>query len=376
MNAVWRRRLEELLEEPAGLDRALTSYDAPRGNPRFLEAIAKLFKDSFGWNIGPENVAITSRRPDRVLLPLQPARREMPDGRRKKILLPLVPEYIGYSNQGASTDLFRAFPPIIEKPARMSSSMASISKSSKSPMTSRDLRFPPDQSHRQCPHRRGGRAPFRSRKAHNIPLIIDNAYGAPFPGIIFTEAKPYLGRARRPHLQPLENRPARHPHRHRHRAAADHPRARFDECHRRPRESEHRPADRSAPRRVRRDPPPFAASRASFLQQKSRLAVAAAHEASARIFHGRSIAARALCSSGCGSPACRSPRRNSTNASKTWRPRHSRPLLLLRPRRPQLASPARMPPHQLRHGRAHRQGWAKGHRGRGEGVLEMIRTRE
>jgi valine--pyruvate aminotransferase len=27
-------------------------------------------------------------------------------------------------------------------------------------------------------------------KAHNIPLIIDNAYGAPFPNIIFTEATP------------------------------------------------------------------------------------------------------------------------------------------------------------------------------------------
>jgi valine--pyruvate aminotransferase len=28
-------------------------------------------------------------------------------------------------------------------------------------------------------------------KRHNIPLIIDNAYGAPFPGIIFADATPY-----------------------------------------------------------------------------------------------------------------------------------------------------------------------------------------
>ena len=26
---------------------------------------------------------------------------------------------------------------------------------------------------------------------HGIPLIIDNAYGAPFPGVIFTDAKPF-----------------------------------------------------------------------------------------------------------------------------------------------------------------------------------------
>jgi valine--pyruvate aminotransferase len=28
-------------------------------------------------------------------------------------------------------------------------------------------------------------------KAHGIPLILDNAYGAPFPGIIFTDAQPF-----------------------------------------------------------------------------------------------------------------------------------------------------------------------------------------
>ena len=47
------------LEEAGGLDRAMTSYDPPRGNPRFLEAIAGLFRDTFGWEIGPENIAIT-----------------------------------------------------------------------------------------------------------------------------------------------------------------------------------------------------------------------------------------------------------------------------------------------------------------------------
>ncbi len=28
-------------------------------------------------------------------------------------------------------------------------------------------------------------------KQHNIPLLIDNAYGVPFPGIIFSEATPF-----------------------------------------------------------------------------------------------------------------------------------------------------------------------------------------
>lgn len=40
MNTVWRRRLEELMAEMGGLERALTTYDPPRGNPHFLQAIA------------------------------------------------------------------------------------------------------------------------------------------------------------------------------------------------------------------------------------------------------------------------------------------------------------------------------------------------
>jgi valine--pyruvate aminotransferase len=39
----------------------------------------------------------------------------MPDGRRKKILLPLVPEYIGYAAQGVDGCLFHALPPVIEE---------------------------------------------------------------------------------------------------------------------------------------------------------------------------------------------------------------------------------------------------------------------
>jgi hypothetical protein len=55
----------------------------------------------------------------------------------------------------------------------------------------RDLRLAPDQSHRQRAHRRRSRPPLRLARDHGIPLIIDNAYGAPFPGIIFADATPY-----------------------------------------------------------------------------------------------------------------------------------------------------------------------------------------
>jgi len=192
MNAVWRRRLEELLAEPAGLDRALTSYDAPRGNPRFLEAIAKLFKNSFGWNIGPENVAITSGGQTAFFFLFNLLAGEMPDGRRKKILLPLVPEYIGYANQSASTDLFRAFPPIITEtgPHEFKYGVDFDKLEVTGEIGAICVSRPTNPTGNVLTDAEVARLSDLA-KAHGIPLIIDNAYGAPFPGIIFTEAKPF-----------------------------------------------------------------------------------------------------------------------------------------------------------------------------------------
>lgn len=192
INAVWRRRLKELMEEPGGLDRALTSYDPPRGNPHFLQAIAHLFRDTFGWNIGPENIAVTSGGQTAFYFLFNLLAGQMPDGSRRKILLPLVPEYIGYANQGVSSDLFRAVTPLIEKTAahefkyrvdfdqlEVTSDIAAICASRPTNPTGNVLTD--DEIARLS----------AIAKQHNIPLIIDNAYGAPFPGIIFAEATPF-----------------------------------------------------------------------------------------------------------------------------------------------------------------------------------------
>ncbi len=192
MNAVWRRRLEEILDESGGLERALASYDPPAGNPHFRQAIAALFRETFGWEIGPENVAITTGGQTAFFFLFNLLAGEMPDGARRKILLPLVPEYIGYSDQGTGGELFRAVPPVIEKTGphefkyrvdfdklEVTPDIAAICASrptnpTGNVLTDDEVRHLSDLA-----------------KAHNIPLILDNAYGAPFPGIVFTDATPF-----------------------------------------------------------------------------------------------------------------------------------------------------------------------------------------
>jgi valine--pyruvate aminotransferase len=192
MNAVWRRRMEELIGEMGGLERALTTYDPPRGNPHFLEAIAELFRDTFGWDLTQENVAVTSGGQTAFYFLFNLLAGEMPDGRRGKILLPLVPEYIGYSNQGVSGEMFCAVTPIIEKTGphefkyRVDFDQLEITPDIRAICVSR----PTNPTGNVLTDEEITRLSAIA-KHHGIPLIIDNAYGAPFPGIIFAEATPF-----------------------------------------------------------------------------------------------------------------------------------------------------------------------------------------
>ncbi|MEO5914653.1 MAG: valine--pyruvate transaminase [Luteolibacter sp.] len=192
MNAVWRRRLEELMEETGGLERSLTSYDPPRGNPAFLEAIATLFRETFGWDLTSDNVAVTSGGQTAFYFLFNLLAGDMPDGSRRKILLPLVPEYIGYANQGVGGELFRAITPLIEKTGphefkyrvdfdnlEVTPDIAAICASRPTNPTGNVLT---DEEIARL---------SAIAKQHDIPLIIDNAYGAPFPGIIFSEVTPH-----------------------------------------------------------------------------------------------------------------------------------------------------------------------------------------
>ncbi len=192
VDRVWRRRMEELLHESGGLGRALTTYDPPRGNPKFLAAVAGLFRKTFGWDIGPENVAVTSGGQTAFFFLFNLLAGKMPDDSQRRILLPLVPEYIGYANQGVHGGLFHAIPPRIETHGehdfkyrvdfdnlRVTPDIAAICASRPTNPTGNVLTD--DEVARLA----------ALAREHNIPFILDNAYGLPFPGILFEEATPY-----------------------------------------------------------------------------------------------------------------------------------------------------------------------------------------
>ena len=191
VNALWRRRMEELMGTAGAFEKMLSNYDPPRGNPHFLEALAQLFRESLGWDITAKNIAITSGGQTAFFFLFNALAGEFNDGRSQKILLPLVPEYIGYSNQSVGSDMFRAVKPRVEKIGdhdfkyRVDFENLSIDDDVAAICVSRPTN---PTGNVLTDHEISKLANLADE--NGIPLIIDNAYGAPFPNIIFTEATP------------------------------------------------------------------------------------------------------------------------------------------------------------------------------------------
>jgi valine--pyruvate aminotransferase len=191
MQAIWRNRMAAILADPPAFDRMMTNYDPPIGNARFIAALAKLLRHEFGWNLGPENIAITAGGQTAFFFLFNLLAGEFRDGRRKAILLPLVPEYIGYMNQGLAPGLLRAVEPRIEfLPGHrfkyhVDFSRLAVSEDVAALCVSRPTNPSGNVLTNSEIHRLAAIA-----RASDVPLIIDNAYGVPFPGISFRDADP------------------------------------------------------------------------------------------------------------------------------------------------------------------------------------------
>nr|MBP7483389.1 valine--pyruvate transaminase [Lacunisphaera sp.] len=160
--------------------------------PAFLEAVAGLLRCEFGWNLTRDNIAVTNGSRNAFFYLFNLLAGEFPDGRHKKILLPLCPEYIGYADQGVDAGLFTSCRPLIEDLGdrvykyRVDFDALEITPDIAAIAVSR----PTNPTGNVLTDAEVARLSAMA-KAAGIPLILDNAYGAPFPGILFGEAAPH-----------------------------------------------------------------------------------------------------------------------------------------------------------------------------------------
>ena len=194
MNAVFREEMAALLADGDRFEHSVGRYDAPQGSHRFLEALAGMLNEAFGWQVEADNVAVTngSQASFGVLFNLFAGRFDDQEDRR--ILLPLTPEYIGYSDVGlGQRPIFRACTPEItdidDDPLlfkyAIDFNQLEVTDGDGAICVSR----PTNPSGNVITDDEIAHLD-RMAQAAGIPLIIDGAYGLPFPAMVNVAANP------------------------------------------------------------------------------------------------------------------------------------------------------------------------------------------
>ena len=188
---IIRQRMVGILDQPGEFERLIGNYDTPQGSALFLDVLTDLFRREYGWGISSENIALTNGSQNAFLSLFNLFAGRFEGSQRKQIMLPLTPEYIGYTEVGIETDFFQSHKPHIEHldnsffKYRIDFDTLSIGKEVGALCLSR----PTNPTGNVVTDEEVERLRILTRSA-GVPLILDNAYGAPFPNIIQSEITP------------------------------------------------------------------------------------------------------------------------------------------------------------------------------------------
>jgi len=187
----FRSAMTSLLADGERFERLTGEYDGPQGDTRFNHNLASLLQERCGWSVDPKNITITNGSQSSFHSLFHLFAGDFQVGSPRRILLPLAPEYIGYVDVGLGQQLFRAFRPSIElrgdrefkyhidfERLDVTSDIGAIAVSRPTNPTGNVL------TDTEISHLR------ELANANHIPLIIDSAYGGPFPNIVFPQVAP------------------------------------------------------------------------------------------------------------------------------------------------------------------------------------------
>lgn len=186
--ALFGRAMEELIENKL-FEKMVGIYDGPQGETTFLEVFSQYLNKQFGWNLTPRNISLSNGSQNSFFYLFNALAGEMSDGSFRKILFPLSPEYVGYADAGLSEAMFVSQRPKIELlenrqfKYRVNFDELEIGDDIAAICLSR----PTNPTGNVVSDKELAKLQELAIQ-HGIPLIVDNAYGQPFPNVIYSDA--------------------------------------------------------------------------------------------------------------------------------------------------------------------------------------------
>ena len=191
VQARFRQRLEDILADENQFKRLIGIYDPPQGEKEFISHLVKLLNNLYGWKLTERNIGLTNGSQAAFFMLFNMFAGDYDDGTQRKIQLPLAPEYIGYADAGLTHNFFTAARPSFEYfdkhtfKYHVDFEKLHITEQTGAICVSR----PTNPTGNVLTDEEVSRLD-KIAKANDVPLIIDGAYGTPFPHLIFTDATP------------------------------------------------------------------------------------------------------------------------------------------------------------------------------------------
>ncbi|MBC6904635.1 valine--pyruvate transaminase [Saccharophagus sp. K07] len=182
----FQKHLQALAADSKATSDLLGVYPAPQGADSTLQALADFFALECGWRVSPANIALVSGSQLAFFILLNLFAGQTSDGGQRQVLLPLVPEYLGYSAQGLQHDFFQARKPLLKltQPNRFKYALDAEHLDIDATVGSMCVTRPTNPSGNLLTSAEMEKLAAAARAA-NIPLIVDIAYGTPFPGLVY-----------------------------------------------------------------------------------------------------------------------------------------------------------------------------------------------
>ena len=161
------------------------TYSAPQGDAEIVQVVTAYLQQRCAWPVTASNVALVNGSQLAQFILLNMFAGNVGD-EHKKVWLPLVPEYLGYAAQGIVPDMFLPSPPNIVNvddnffKYEIDFDGSAIAESIGAICLSR-----PTNPSGNVVSLDELNALSSIANERNIPLIIDSAYGSPFPGLIY-----------------------------------------------------------------------------------------------------------------------------------------------------------------------------------------------
>ncbi|MEM7469386.1 MAG: valine--pyruvate transaminase [Pseudomonadota bacterium] len=183
--------LLDTMRKTADFTSVAGNYDSPQGALPFRKALAKLLKQRFGWPITERNVVVTAGGQMSFFLLFNLFAGRGADGVERAVHLPITPEYIGYADLCLAPQGVVAHLPRVEYldevffKYRIDFDALALGEQAGAVCVSR----PTNPTGNVITDSELAALVERTR-ALEVPLIVDNAYGVPFPQIVFDDVEP------------------------------------------------------------------------------------------------------------------------------------------------------------------------------------------